>query len=317
MSNPQGRKWNITINNPLEAGFDHNHICELLMKFFPEYFCMADEIATTGTFHTHVFIYSPSPIRFGALKNRFPLGHIEKAYGSVQENRDYIRKEGKWKDTEKAETSIENSFYEYGVMPTEESERSPKMSKLIDHIKDGKTISEILRDFPEFALRVRELELLNQTLIREKYKHEYRETIEVFYLYGASGTGKIRSIFQQHDPGDICRIMDYRFEYGVRFDNYNVEDVIIFEDFESNIPIQHMMKYLDIYPLSLNARYCNKTACYTKVYITSSLPLSEQYKDIQRLVPKTWEAFLQKIHKIYEFCEDGSIIERTNEYEQR
>ena len=26
------------------------------MKFFPDYFCLADEIAKTGTFHTHIFI---------------------------------------------------------------------------------------------------------------------------------------------------------------------------------------------------------------------------------------------------------------------
>ena len=55
-----------------------------------------DEIATTGTKHMHIFIYSKSPIRFSTLKNRFPVAHIDKANGSVIENRDYLRKEGKW-----------------------------------------------------------------------------------------------------------------------------------------------------------------------------------------------------------------------------
>ena len=95
MGNSQSRKWLMVINNPQECGFDHSHICELLMKFFPDYFCMADEIAKTGTFHTHVFVYSHSPIRFNTLKNRFPIAHIEKAYGSAKENRDYILKEAK------------------------------------------------------------------------------------------------------------------------------------------------------------------------------------------------------------------------------
>lgn len=53
-----------------------------------------DEIATTGTKHMHIFIYSKSPIRFSTLKNRFPVAHIDKANGSVMENRDYLRKEG-------------------------------------------------------------------------------------------------------------------------------------------------------------------------------------------------------------------------------
>ena len=55
-----------------------------------------DEIATTGTKHMHIFIYSKSPIRLSTLKNRFPVAHIDKANGSVTENRDYLRKEGKW-----------------------------------------------------------------------------------------------------------------------------------------------------------------------------------------------------------------------------
>lgn len=55
LSNAQARKWTLVINNPLEAGFTHECICETLMRFFPDYFCLADEIAKTGTFHTHIF----------------------------------------------------------------------------------------------------------------------------------------------------------------------------------------------------------------------------------------------------------------------
>ena len=84
MSNSQSRKWALVINNPLECEFTHERVYEILMKFFPDYFCMADEIAKTGTFHTHIFIYSHSPIRFSTLKNRFPIAHIEKAIGNAK-----------------------------------------------------------------------------------------------------------------------------------------------------------------------------------------------------------------------------------------
>lgn len=311
MSNSQSRKWNLVINHPQECGFTHDVICEKLSKFFPDYFCLADEIGCkTETFHTHIFVYSHSPIQFNTLKNRFPIAHIEKAYGAVKENRDYILKEGKWKDTEKEETSIDGSFYEFGTMPTEAEEHNPKMSKLIESIKDGKKTTEILDEYPEFALRVREIETLSQTLLREKYKCEYRKNLEVIYLFGASGTGKTKYTFEQHSPEDICRITDYREGRGISFDNYCGEDVLVFEEFDSRIPIKDILNYLDIYPLSLPARYNNKTACYTKVYITSNLPLSEQYKDVQHLSPRTWQAFLRRVHKVFEFCEDGCIIER-------
>ena len=94
-SNPQSRKWMLTINNPQDCGLDHSGMQSLLNLFCPDYFCLADETATTGTFHTHIFIYSKSPIRFSTLKNRFPTAHIEKALGSAKDNRDYIRKEGR------------------------------------------------------------------------------------------------------------------------------------------------------------------------------------------------------------------------------
>ena len=47
-NNTQARKWALVINNPLEAGLDHAAIREILRRFALSYFCMADEIATTG-----------------------------------------------------------------------------------------------------------------------------------------------------------------------------------------------------------------------------------------------------------------------------
>ena len=94
-SNPQSRKWTLTINNPQDCGLDRDGIRKILNLFCPDYYCLADETATTGTFHTHIFIYSKSPIRFSTVKNRFPTAHIEKAFGSAKENRDYKRANGR------------------------------------------------------------------------------------------------------------------------------------------------------------------------------------------------------------------------------
>ena len=82
-------------NLPDDYELDHNAVKNTLHLFNPDYFCLVDEIATTGTKHMHIFIYSKSPIRFSTLKNRFPVAHIDKANGSVTENRDYLRKEGR------------------------------------------------------------------------------------------------------------------------------------------------------------------------------------------------------------------------------
>lgn len=303
----QSRKWALVINNPKDAELDHAAIREILNRFTLAYYCMADEIATTGTYHTHVFFYSPSPIRFSTVKARFPMAHIEKAYGSARENRDYIRKEGRWADTDKAETSVAGTFEEWGDLPVKTEEDAPEMFKLICDLRAGKSVMEIIEDTPKLAFRIKEIETLRQTILEDKYSAENR-TLEVTYLYGASGTGKTWGIFSKHDPKTICRITDYGGRNGVRFDSYHCQDVLVFEEFHSQIPIADLLNYLDVYPLTLPARYNNRTACYTKVYITSNLPLNEQYREIQRFQWETWRALLRRIQTIIEYRPDGTTV---------
>lgn len=306
-NNSQSRKWALVINNPLDAGFDHTAIAAILALFSPAYYCMADEIAATGTFHTHVFLYSPSPIRFATLKTRFPVAHIEKAYGSAKENRDYITKSGKWAETDKAETTVAGSFMEWGTLPAEKEETDPELYRLIRELREGKRTAEIIEQSPKYAFRVRDIDTLRQTLLADRFATENRK-LEVAYLYGDTGAGKTRSIYESHDPREICRVTNYR--KGVSFDAYNGQDVLAFEEFHSQIPIGDMLNYLDIYPLSLPARYTDRTACYTKVYITSNLPLTAQYRDEQYHRREIWAAFLRRIHKVIEFHKDGTAIER-------
>ena len=307
-NNTQSRKWALVINNPLEAGLDHAAIREILHRFAPSYFCMADEIATTGTYHTHIFLLAPSPIRFSTIKNRFPTAHIEKAYGSAKANRAYILKEGHWADTDKAETSVSGTFEEWGDLPAEKEEEAPEMFKLIQDLRAGKSVMEIIEDNPKLAFRIREIETLRQAILEEKYSAENR-ALEVTYLYGASGTGKTRGIFEKHDRKSICRITDYGGRNGVRFDAYHCQDVLVLEEFHSQIPISAMLNYLDIYPLTLPARYTDRIACYTKVYITSNIPLEEQYRDIQRYQMETWRAFLRRVQNVIEYLRDGSTVQ--------
>ena len=303
-NNAQSRKWMMTINNAVEYGFNHDVIIENAKQFMPDYFCLADEIATTGTFHTHLYIYSKSPMRFSTLKARFPVAHIDKAYGSSQENRDYIRKEGKWAEDVKSETKIEGSFYEWGTMPTEAEEKATKQSALISAIDEGKTTAEIITEKPEYALKVREVETLRQVLIAEKRGSEFRN-VETVYLWGASGVGKTRSIYMQFPVNEIFRMTSYR-KNQVLFDGYNGEDVLVFEEFHSSVSIGEMLNYLDIYPLRLLARYSDKIALYSKVFITSNIPLEQQYVDVQRRSPEVWTAFLRRIQKVIRFNADGS-----------
>lgn len=296
----QSRAWHLTINNPCDYGFTHDSIIDKLQRSNPRYFCFSDEIAATGTPHTHVYAKFNSPVRFATLKARFPIAHIEPARGSASENRDYIRKEGKWADSNKSETSIPGTFFEFGELPTVAEENSPKMFQLLQDVEDGHTTSEIIRAKPGFAFHTKDIDTIRDILMLEPFLSKNR-ALTVYYLFGKPGTGKTRSIYEQYPPESIFRITDYGMKNGLRFDGYHGQDVVIFEEFASQVPIESMLNYLDIYPLYLPARYYDRIAAYSKVFITSNLPLEKQYLDEQRYKPDTWAAFLRRITKIIEF----------------
>ena len=308
----QSRKWTLVINNPEEHGFTAERIIELLHLFNPDYFCMAEEIASSGTHHIHIFLYSHSPIRFGTVKNRFPTAHIEPVRGSCGENRNYIRKEGKWANTEKAETCVEGTFLEFGELPTEAQEKAPKMAQVLQDVEDGKSTKEIIKGNPNFAFKGRDIDSLRETLVSDQFRYENRE-VKVHYLYGDSGTGKTRSIYEAHPAADICRITDYGTKGNIRFDAYHGQPVLVFEEFHSQVPIAAMLNYLDIYPLMLPARYNDRVACYTTVYITSNVPLDQQYPEIQKCKMETWRAFLRRIDTVLEFRRGGMVQEVIHE----
>jgi len=174
------------------------------------------------------------------------------------------------------------------------------------------TNQEILAIDPSFAFHLEHIDKLRQDIRFEKYLRENR-FIKVHYLWGDSGTGKTRSIYEKHPPEEICRITNYPANGNVQFDAYKGQSVLVFEEFHSEIPISAMLNYLDIYPLMLPARYHDRIACYLTVYITSNIPLDQQYPKIQRDKLETWNAFLRRIHSVTEFRKDGTIREVPHE----
>jgi hypothetical protein len=88
------------------------------------------------------------------------------------------------------------------------------------------------------------------------------------------------------------------------------EDVMVFEEFRESLPIQEMLQYLDGYPLKLKARYQDRVACYTKVYVISNWSFYAQYKKEQKTDKKTIDAFKRRFKFI------GTLSE-VKEYEKR
>lgn len=302
--NIQRHAFQLTINNPVDHGYDHAKIKGILIIKFPtlRYFCMADEVGERGTPHTHIYVAFNSRVRVSTIKNNFPEAHIEIAYGSVQSNLDYIKKVGRWAETEKAETRVEGSYEEYGTVPVQKG-KNIDMAELYELVKAGYTNAEILALNNDYILNLDKIDKVRTTLLIDKFKNVRRLDLKVIYIYGATGTGKTRGVLDEHGDANVYRTSDYNHP----FDHYDCQPVIVFDEYRSQFSITDLLNYLDIYALQLPARYSNKYACYETVYIISNEQLEEQHRNVQEEKPESWNALLRRINEVRVYHRDGKI----------
>lgn len=298
------RKYQLTINNPIEHGFTHEQIRNNLKTIKIAYWCLCDEVGAEGTPHTHIFLFSKNAIMFSSIQKRFYGAHIEIAHGTCQENRDYIRKEGKYIDSDKKETNLIDTFEEYGEMPIERKGSNENISsQVLQMIKDGCTDLEIIEAFPSYITKTAYLEKTRQIIYESAYKNEFRK-LEVTYIYGETETGKTRYVLETYGYENVYKVTNYEHP----FDGYESQDVILFDEFRSSLPLKDMLQYIDGYPCRLPARYADRQACYTKVFLVSNIPIDRQYINIQESESKSWTAFKRRINKYLNFeIKDKSI----------
>lgn len=310
MADTQSRKFQLTINNPLDKQLDHDAIQAKLSQLKSAvYWCMADEVGLeTQTPHTHIYIQLRSPARFSRIKKLFPDAHIEQARGSAAENMTYVQKAGKWADDPKADTSVPGTFEEWGELPDEPGQgfRSD-IAELYNMIVDGMSNSEIMAINPELAVHISRMDKIRQDILEDRYRTTWRD-LTVTYIFGPTETGKTRGVMEEHGYGNVYRVTDYKHP----FDRYASEPVLCFDEFRSSLMVGDMLNYLDGYPISLPARYANRVACFEHVYIISNIDLKRQYPLVQTEESATWKAFLRRIHKVIEYRKDGSTIDHGN-----
>lgn len=305
----QCAKYQLTINHPIEHGYTHEHICELISTHFKTviYFCMADEEGSC--YHTHIFIVFSSRVRFSMVKKYFPDAHIEACRGSVSDNVSYVKKSGKWElNDDKQEKKIEGTFEEYGSQPPDSRGRRMDMSELYQMIYDGMTNAEILATNQDFILQLDKLDKVRTTILSERFKSTIRLDLQVIYISGHTGTGKTRGVLEENGFENVYRVVDYLHP----FDGYKCEPVICFDEFYSSLNLRQMLLYCDIYPIELPSRYANKYACYNKVYIISNWPLERQFDSQQVFDAETWKAFLRRIKKVITYDEKGNKTEYSS-----
>jgi len=305
----QARRVLITINNFTQHGLSREDVIEILKKMKPDRVSLCVEIGEQGTEHLHAYFERQTPIAFKTIKNKIPEAHVDYARGTALECEEYIKKIGKWEGTEKAKTTVEGSFWEMG----ENISTASKNKRLLELIKDGYTKKQILEDDPYYITRMRQIDELLEMYAYEKFQTSTR-AIEVFYVFGKTGLGKTHYVYANHDYNEVCTITTYRDGGSkIYFDEYKGEDVLVFDEFQGEIPLNSLLRWLDKYPVSLPARYHDRTACFTKVYMLSNLSLDQIYNYEKTMKPDVWDSFVRRISHIYHFYDFGLFEELNKE----
>ena len=295
-TNSQCRRYCLTINNETRSD---EELCTYVQGLEHFKYCIfqREKGHEKETPHIQMFLVFTISKRFSTVKDYFPTAHIEKAQGSSVQCRDYCSKE---------DTRISGP-YELGEF-SQQGSRSD-LQTIVELVENNATDEEIKRLFPsQYLLHIDKIHKTREQQRYDENKTKERKVI-VTYIYGPPGCGKTRYIVKQYGYGNFYRMTNYRKNC---FDFYDNEKVIVFDEFDSSLPITEMLNYLDVYPVQLPCRYANKMANYDEVYIISNLKLSEQYKNIQEEKPTQFQALLRRIHKIIRMDEKGQQhIERN------
>ncbi len=301
------RKYQLTINNPVEKGYSHDTIKLILEQFSLVYWCMCDEIGKEGTYHTHIFFIAKNGVMFDTVKKRFYGSHIEAIKGSNEDNYNYIRKISD-KYADKQETNLADTFEEFGTLPADRKNGNSLSAEIFEMIENGSSDYEILTTYPSALKSIEPIRKARQVIEEEKVKKTFRN-LKVYYYWGKTGTGKTRTVMEKYGYDNVYRVTNYEHP----FDNYQGEKVILFDEFRSSLKIGDMLTYLDGYPVMLPCRYSNRVALFDTVYFATNIPIEEQYENVQAYEPETYKAFLRRIHEIKEIKKQPVQIENSTD----
>lgn len=313
MARVQGRKWQVTINNPGEHDFDHERVKDALHRLKGLlYFCLCDEEGDEcKTLHTHVFFVLRNPCTAERVNKLFPSFHRERVMGTCADNRAYVLKDGEkfnkqpdgnyqYTDSSGKEhvgINFSDTFEEEGDMPQEHQGKSRDADIIVSMLKDGASNAEIVDTVSSAYKDIDKIERVRSMYRDADFASRWRD-LEVTYIFGPTGSGKTRSVMDKYGYVNCYRVTDYKHP----FDTYDGQDVLIFEEFRGGLKHGDMLNYLDGYPLLLPCRYFNRQACYTKVFIVTNVPPDNQYLGIDNA---SRDAFFRRITKVVRLGPDG------------
>lgn len=217
----------------------------------------------TGRRHLQGYFRVRTAIGFDRALGTLPEGsHMEAARGTYLDNIRYCTKENsRAPDTEP---------WEMGTRP-QQGKRTDWDSVLTD-LRAGQTCGQVILERPHLAPMMRGVETLAEQL---KPAPPPIRNVLCYYLFGESGVGKSH---RAHTWFPDAYVITGRYYEGKSFDGYSMEDTLILDEWKDHEwPLTLMNSLLDKWKLTLQCRYKNKMAYWTRVLVLSNQQEHEVY----------------------------------------
>lgn len=263
---PVARCFQLTINNVDTVG----DVLTYLRKCSPNYLLAGREKApSTGHVHVHIYVQFPTPRRLSLKKI---LGaHIEKTRGSTEQNIKYIKKD----DTE---ILVE--------------EGSPRLNH-VPTIAEAKKMDDLSGLNLNLYNIVQKIESEKQKKINPQ---DYYKEIEVYWIWGESGTGKTKWAIDDMKQRGITAFNEVKYDgsfwHGVQDDC----DTCLYDDWrDGHMKPTELINFIDYNRHIMNVKGGSIRNNYKLIYITSLQSPDSIYSKVPEETQKQW---LRRIKKI-------------------
>ena len=271
-NNANVRRWMLVINNPTfkESEFIYNFAKDpnvAGMMWSAEHAHEEKENEEKNlTQHYHIYLSLKTPRRFHWIKERFPRAKIQPAHTCALQCCRYVAKEG---------------FYmTFGNVPNiktggkQGSQRSRERA-------ENMAREEVVRKIRRGELRFQQLsdeQLLDTKLVRAAKdaatmtQGPMRPDVYICCFVSPTGWGKSYSVWETFQ-----RVASVEFGGTQEWFLDAEQDVMLFDEFCGQVRAQKMLKYLDMYPISLPIKGGHRPCYWKLIFICSNTPPDEWY----------------------------------------
>jgi len=260
-----------------------------------------EKATDTGTIHFQGYMHFAKRVYWGVLRRELikmglhRLSHRNRI-ASPQKASEYCEKV--FDEKSGVQTKLTEPVYTWGELDIRQGDRTD-LNEIIERVKAGATNSELLDEYPtQFFRYKKHIESVRKTIQESEFEEKYRH-MKIVYISGVPRTGKTRFILEKYGYKNVCRV-SIKYDKWL-FENYKGQKVVLFDEFNSQVPITEMNEYLEGYPQDYRCRNEDRVAMNDTVIIISNLKLSQQYTKEQTEKPLIYQAFTSRIHHIIDW----------------